>query len=47
MIELLCDLLVGMASMLAVFGSAGIALGLGAAAAAALAGTIEGRMRRR
>ena len=43
MIELLCDLLIGTAVLLAAAGSAGIALGLAAAAAAAIAGVIERR----
>lgn len=45
MIELLCDLLVGVAVMFAVFGTVGIALGLGAAAATAIASVFERRVR--
>ena len=47
MIELLIELVFGVAVMFAVFGSVGIALGLGATAAAAIAGTIAEKLWRR
>ena len=47
MIELLCDLLVGVALMFAVFGTAGIALSLGALAAAVAGTAIDEFLRRR
>ena len=47
MIDLIGEMVFGLAMMFAVFGSVGIALGLGAAAAAAVCGAIEAAIDRR
>ena len=47
MTELLCDLLFGVGVMFAVFGGAGISLGLGAVAVSAIGITIDEMLRRR